>query len=876
VSQPTPEFDAAMKVAIAGVLPAKDVAAAKKSLQAGDLAELDLRLHLRALVTKGEPTDAAATCTLLNKAALAWLIQRMGCTKAALLDALQELANEAIANGGKVRDDLIEKDHELLKTIAEVQHAVVARLPRTVRDGSVKVAGRIEPLTDDESTPLQIAAEQPAGNSDLRLLTAECAITAAGADGGSAPPRFSMTAYNGGAIRLDGWKHPVVIDLQGLNVPSQRRPIRFNHSKDRGVGHTERITVAAGDSGLPVLVAEGVISRQTAEAQEIIASSRSGFPWQASIGATADQVQTLRAGAGTTVNGRAIQGPAHVVRRSTLAEISFVDLGADDTTSVAVAAQTPEGDQDMNFEQWLRARGFDPADINDAQRTSLKAMYDADQDAGSGGAGGDSPDPAAPANGGNGGVQAAASARGNGPDTTGDGDLEQVLAEAQREGERRRRITAATAEVLAERPELSDHVGRLANSAIEAGWDSQRYQLELLRIGRGRGGAGSAVRRDEQRDGRVVEAALCLAGGLENPDKAFDEPTLEAAGRQFGSGLGLGETLLMFAQQNGYRGHGTSNVRGLLQCAFSDGQINAAGGFSTLSLPGILSNVANKFLRAGFDAVESTWRAVAATRPVRDFKQVTSYSLTGGFQYEKVGPGGELKHATAGEVSYTNQAETFGRMFAITRQDIINDDLGALTQVPRRLGRGAALKLNEVFWKAFLDNAGFFKSANKNYADGSATALDLDALTQGEQLFLDQTDPDGNPLGILPTLLLVPNALHVTGSNLMNSTEVRPAGGSSKTVTAVSNPHAGKFEVVRSSYLSTAGWTGASTKAWYLLASPGDMPVIEVAFLNGRQQPVVESADADFNVLGIQMRGYHDFGVALQEPRGGVKMKGEA
>ena len=30
------------------------------------------------------------------------------------------------------------------------------------------------------------------------------------------------------------------------------------------------------------------------------------------------------------------------------------------------------------------------------------------------------------------------------------------------------------------------------------------------------------------------------------------------------------------------------------------------------------------------------------------------------------------------------------------------------------------------------------------------------------------------------------------------------------------------------------------------------------------------------NVLGIQMRGYHDFGVALQEPRGGVKSKGEA
>jgi len=28
-------------------------------------------------------------------------------------------------------------------------------------------------------------------------------------------------------------------------------------------------------------------------------------------------------------------------------------------------------------------------------------------------------------------------------------------------------------------------------------------------------------------------------------------------------------------------------------------------------------------------------------------------------------------------------------------------------------------------------------------------------------------------------------------------------------------------------------------------------------------------------VLGIQMRGYHDFGCNLQDPRAGVKAKGE-
>ena len=46
---------------------------------------------------------------------------------------------------------------------------------------------------------------------------------------------------------------------------------------------------------------------------------------------------------------------------------------------------------------------------------------------------------------------------------------------------------------------------------------------------------------------------------------------------------------------------------------------------------------------------------------------------------------------------------------------------------------------------------------------------------------------------------------------------------------------------------------------------------MEVCFLNGQQSPTVESAEADFNVLGVQFRGYHDWGCAKKEYRGAVK-----
>ncbi len=455
-------------------------------------------------------------------------------------------------------------------------------------------------------------------------------------------------------------------------------------------------------------------------------------------------------------------------------------------------------------------------------------------------------------------------------------EIDRITARARAESDRRRRIREMTAEVLAQRPELADDLGKLAHAALEAGWKPDKYQLEVMRLGRSYTGIGGPRRDDGRLEGAVIEAALCLAGGLDTEalEAQFSEQALDAASRRYRHGLGLCETLLIFAQANGYRGYGRSDLKGLLQFAFADVQAAGGGGLSTLSLPGILSNVANKFLRAGFDAVESTWREIAAIRSVRDFKQVSSYSLTGGFVYEEIPPGGELKHATVGEAAYTNQAKTYGRMFGIDRRDLINDDLDALTAVPRRLGRGGALKLNEVFWSTFLDNAAFFAAGNNNYAEGADTALGIDALTQAEQLFLDQTDPDGHPLAVAPAILLVPNALYVPATQIMNSTELRDPASTKKT--PVANPHAGKFRPVRSSYLSNTSYTGSSSKAWYLLADPNDMPVIEVAFLNGQQQPTVESADADFHNLGIQMRGYHDFGVALQEPRGGVKMKGEA
>ncbi|MBN2560626.1 MAG: hypothetical protein JXQ75_06825, partial [Phycisphaerae bacterium] len=433
----------------------------------------------------------------------------------------------------------------------------------------------------------------------------------------------------------------------------------------------------------------------------------------------------------------------------------------------------------------------------------------------------------------------------------------------------RAKAVAETKRLAAIRSTCNGRFPEIEEKAISEGWSTDKCELEVLRASRPKAPAVHVV--DHAMDGAVLEAACMLTANLADVQELHDEKTLEAASKRFRGGIGLQELLLEAAWANGFTGRNFRDSRSVLRYAFGH---NLQAAFSTIDIGGILSNVANKFLLEGFFSVERTWRNICSVRNVSDFKTVTSYRLIGKDQYERVAPGGELKHGTLGEESYSNKADTYGLLLSIDRRDIINDDLGAITTVPRKLGRGSGLKINDVFWTTFLNNAGFFKAANNNYLEGADTVLSIDGLSKAEQMFMDQTDSDGKPIGIMPAVLLVPTALSAMATMLFKSLEIRDTTASTKY--PVANPHAGKFRAEVSRYLANAQYTGSSAKAWYLLADPNDLPVIEVAFLNGQESPTIETAEADFNVLGVQMRGYHDFGCALQEPKGGVKAKGEA
>lgn len=348
---------------------------------------------------------------------------------------------------------------------------------------------------------------------------------------------------------------------------------------------------------------------------------------------------------------------------------------------------------------------------------------------------------------------------------------------------------------------------------------------------------------------QVIQAAACMVGGLPRIDKAFPEPVLEAAQKRART-IGLQDILLTAARANGYDGGArvsADSVRPVLRAAFA-----------THDISDLLAATYGKFLLASFTAVESFWDRISVVRPVNDFKAATGVRLDGDFQFQEVGNDGKLKSADAGDDKRTIQAKTYGRMSSITRQDIVNDDLGALTQVPSRLGRGAALKLNGVFWTEFESSN---STAYEAKTPAAGNALSLTSLKAAVGDYRKLKDPDGNPLGIAPAILLVPPELEVTAAELMGSSLIHGTSGAAPST----NVLAGRYEVVSSAYLTSA-------TTWWLVANPADLPTMEVAFLNGQRQPTVEQAEADFDTLGIQVRGYFDFGVSKGDKRAAYRM----
>ena len=688
----------------------------------------------------------------------------------------------------------------------------------------------------------------------LIAMGAAVEITAAAGEGEKkSPPKFSAEFYTGGAMDINGWDLPVVIDLAGLE-PSKVLVANLDHDSTKRVGN-----FAVANDGKS-LVANGTATARTAAREEVVGSAEEGYQWQASLEVSPREIEEVKKGHTAEANGRKFDGPLYVTRKGTLKGFAFVSHGADDNTSAKIAAKavsTKEHKMKTEVKAWVAEMlpSLDIDSLTDEQVANFEADY-----AGSEGS-----------------RKAIKGA------TPKDG-----FEKKQAESNRRKQIKALAEAAFENSMDLEryddvDNIREARDAAIKSGISASdfRYELKIATL------METPVISTNHNPGiteRVLEAAVCQAGRLN--DKAIEDKFSKYTDQEqqvahdiYKGRIELRQLLIAAATANGYHSNYSSEVTLEVQAAAfgmsGPRRMQKAGGFSTIDIANVVSNVANKFLYEGWMAVDQTCLQISARRSLKDFKAATTVSLTGDLQYLEVGASGEIPHGTIADLTYTDQVKTYGRMLAITRQDIINDDLGALTAVPKRLGRGAMLKLNDIFWTVWLggETAGFWAAGNNNINTGVAQ-MTIGGLTATEIIFMNQTDYDGKPLGIQPSILLVPTNLKSDAISLTDP-QSRYITGTDITKSD-SNPFRGRFTVLSTPYMSNSTYTGYSTIEWYMMADPSVLPSVTIAALNGKVEPTVDTADADFNVLGIQMRGYSDVGVALTEKKASVLADGNA
>ena len=674
----------------------------------------------------------------------------------------------------------------------------------------------------------------------------------------SGPRKFNMfPAYSGGKLHVGAYTLPVVADIGGIEW--DRLPkIRRNHDVNQMVGHATSVDIIdrGGKSELHV---SGVVSAATAVAEEVVASAAQGFPWQSSVTLQPlEQPELVRAGKKFSANGQDFEGPAYFVKKSKLIEVSFVDIGGDASASAEIAASIKK-DESMSsrFEEYLVEAGFDAQSLEAGQLAALQAAFDAQEKKS------EKIEPVAATS------EFSSDQRQELQKTWNAERAEAIEAQSQ--------ISALCKQYDSPKMELDGKEVPIEAAAIKHGWDLAKTELELIRAARPTN--ASIHSNDSASDPEVVEAALCVSSGALSEgdlgnhysDVVCNE-AVAAKNRQYSLHSLMYDTI---RASGGSSRPGVVNDSVIRDALAADSALIQAN-FSTISLSGTLGNVANKSLKASFGAPDATLDAISSSRDVNDFKSVSSYRISGIGKLEELGPSGELQHMNLEETSYSNQAKTYARMLGLTRQMMINDDLGAFANLAGIMGQKARVTFNRVGFTQFLDDAAFFTAARNNLISGASSALDIGSLSLAEQQLVEQTDEDGDPINSMGgSILLAAPAIHNTARQLVRDREVNETTTANKPK-PVSNPHAGKnWKAVTSAYVgsSVGSSLGATDTNWWLLEGPA-APVLEIVYLRGNRAPTVSQADTPINFLGRQWSVVFDFGFAHHEYRGGVKSAG--
>lgn len=275
----------------------------------------------------------------------------------------------------------------------------------------------------------------------------------------------------------------------------------------------------------------------------------------------------------------------------------------------------------------------------------------------------------------------------------------------------------------------------------------------------------------------------------------------------------------------------------------------------------IVGDTIGRTLRAAYQAAPVGIRRLGRQTTARDFRTVNKIMLGEAPMLEKLNEHGEIKAGTMAEAKETYKVETFARKIGVTRQVLVNDDLGAFADLSRRMGQAAAeteaktlvdlLESNSGNGPTMEDGDTLFHADHGNKAASGGAIADA-TLSAARLAMRSQTGLSGQRISATPKFLLVPPAQETTAEKWLATIAAAKA--------ADVNPFSGSLSLVVEPRLSSA-------TRWYVTADATEIDGLEYAYLAGGEGPQVESKSG-WDVDGVEVRIILDFGAGFIDWRG--------
>lgn len=295
------------------------------------------------------------------------------------------------------------------------------------------------------------------------------------------------------------------------------------------------------------------------------------------------------------------------------------------------------------------------------------------------------------------------------------------------------------------------------------------------------------------------------------------------------------------------------------------------GSAGSTDFPVIISMAAERVLLASYELQPHVWRDIVKVEEVANFKGRDLITPGAVPNLEGVNEHGELKtiNISDGETKNVKLA-TKGGILRLTRELLINDDLGAFLDRAAQLGFAADRTIEDAVFALLAANGGagptiggnnFFSAPNANL--GTTSGLTADGVNADLVLLADQKDKNGNYMSLSSSVLLVGTSQKMK-AGILNTSEKDPDTGTK----------VGRDNGVRGSFSKIVSSPRIAGTKRYVMADPNIAAALVVTFLEGKQLPSIETDD-QWETAGTDMRIIHDHLAQVFEPRAAVYNPGQ-